>query len=173
MEEIINFLTEFCNLHSSLAYIFGFLFLCFVDNKLPEDSNYKLLTKFLTFIGNIMNKETVSFFTQKIEEVNSRIDKLENKLDNETEERQHDSVAQLRHSITSIYHITQRDKYILESDKENYNDLYKRYIANGGNSYIEKDVDPYINSLPRFMTHEEAKMFFENNGNYNNGTEGK
>ena len=41
MEEIINFLTEFCNLHSSLAYIFGFLFLCFVDNKLPEDSKYK------------------------------------------------------------------------------------------------------------------------------------
>lgn len=103
---------------------------------------------------------------QNIQILESKVDKLNESFSAYLVNDRKDKQALLRDSIQTIYNETLKKRYIINEDKKNYDHLYDRYISNEGNSYIVETVNPYISNLPIFLTHEEAKRYYEEHGTY-------
>lgn len=181
MKEIIDAISSFAAAHPYWCGVIVFFVLWFVEDRMPENTTqYKILSKILKKFGSLLTaevREEQEKIKKTIEENHIESMKLIEQTQEQVEEvdrnRREDSQATMRDRITQIYHYYQNKGYILEKDKENYNSLYERYTKNNGNSYIKDDVHPYISSLPRFMSHTDAKVFYKKFGHYNNGTENK
>lgn len=102
---------------------------------------------------------------QSYDKLDKKIDKLTDTLTDYVEHSKLDSQAMLRDDILHLYRDCKRQEhqYILDQDIQNYLSLYKRYDANHGNGYVHDIVDPYMRSLPTFLSEEQAKDYFEKN----------
>lgn len=52
------------------------------------------------------------------------------------------------------------DQYILDQDLQNYISMFDRYSKDHGNGYVHDIVDPYMRSLPVFLSTEQAEEYF-------------
>lgn len=104
--------------------------------------------------------------TQNIQVLENKVDKLIESFSAYLVNDKKDKQALLRDSIQTIYNEALKNRYIVNEDKKNYGYLYDRYVSNEGNSYIVETVNPYISNLPIFLTHEEAKKYYEEHGTY-------
>lgn len=171
-------ITAFYAAHRLLCHVILFVILFLIDDNLPEElSQYKIITKCIKKIGQLLTEEQIEKINEKLETNHEiymgRISDVEEKIKTVDINRQEDCLATLRDRITQMYHYHQKKGYILEDDKKDFNALFTRYTINGGNSYVQEDIAPFMKSLPRFMSDGDAERFFNEHGNYNNGTEDK
>lgn len=169
---------EIVTSHPIVSIIILFLFWCLIEGKLPEDKEeFKVITKIIKKFVNIIMADIVKDFNEKIDSIQKdskdNFSRIEQNIQQIDDNRKEDSLVTMRDRLTQLYHYYQPKGYILEEDKKNFNSIYVRYVQNGGNSFIQDDVAPVIQSLPRFMSHGDAERFFEEHGHYNNGTENK
>ena len=185
MDEIINTavstVISFGNNHPLITSIITCVIIGVIEGRIPEDkAEWKLFSRAIKKIGSLFTsdlKEEYASLNRKIDmnhtESIQRIDEVKNDLKKEQVNRKEDSIVILRDRITQMYNYYLPKGYMLEEDKKDFNSMFTRYVINGGNSYVQNDIAPFVKSLPRFKTHEEAAIFYEKNGDYNNGTENK
>lgn len=100
---------------------------------------------------------------QKTETQQSAIDRLECQLADHVNESKLDNQAILRNDIMQIYRRVKNRKphhYILEEELKNYVSLFDRYSKANGNGYVHDIVDPFIRSVPVFLSDTEAEVHF-------------
>lgn len=102
--------------------------------------------------------------TQRMAEVDGKLDKIGEKVDDiaqtfvKYEERQKSvNTILLRDKINYIYKDCIAKGYILEKQKQDFKYAYDEYIANGGNSYIINEVEPFIHNCKMFLSDADAK----------------
>lgn len=73
-----------------------------------------------------------------------------------------DNQAILRDNISRLYRYIKSSKhqYILDQDLQNYISMFDRYSKDHGNGYVHDIVDPYMRSLPVFLSTEQAEEYF-------------
>lgn len=98
---------------------------------------------------------------------------LENKLDTFMctfemfiEKDKQDKQSIIRNMIQEMYNKALVKRYIIDEDKKNFGYLHERYVANGGNSYVNDTIKPYIDSLQIFKSDEEAEKYHNEHGTY-------
>jgi len=101
---------------------------------------------------------------QRMLEVDGKLDKIGEKVDGiaqtfiKYEERQKSvNAILLRDKINYIYKDCIAKGYILEKQKQDFKYAYDEYIANGGNSYIINEVEPYIHNCKMFLSDIDAR----------------
>ena len=97
-------------------------------------------------------------------DVDVKLDAVGQKVDNiaetfaEYEKRQKRvNTITLRDKINYIYKDCLSKGYILNKTKHDFKDAYDEYIANGGNSYVQTEVDPFIHNLRVFLADDDAR----------------
>lgn len=109
----------------------------------------------------IMNK--LDILIQKTDTQQNAIDRLECQLSDHVNESKLDNQAILRNDIMQIYRRVKNRKphhYILEEELKNYASLFDRYSKANGNGYVHDFVDPFVRSVPVFLSDSEAEMHF-------------
>lgn len=163
MKEIIDYITKADSVGSFLLTI-SFLAAVVV---LIEKFYVWIVGKFKKYYdrrrGKELESETISGQSKRIEELDTKLDAIEQKLDNivntvETYMKGQKNVntVVLRNIIHPIYEEARRNQYILEKDKQDFKYAYDEYVRNGGNSYVIDEVEPFIHNLKVYMTKEDA-----------------
>lgn len=124
----------------------------------------KLTTYYNIRKGKETQKENITNQDKRITEIDDKLDAVINKMDgivtafNTFVERQKSvNTILLRDKINYIYKDCLVKGYILEKSKQNFKYAYDEYIANGGNSYVIDEVEPFIHELKVFLSDEDAK----------------
>ena len=116
-------------------------------------------------------KELTNKHTKEIENLNTkydsiihRLDKLTNSLESHIQDSQLDNQAILRDSIMRLYRRikTFDNQYILDQDLQNYISMFDRYSKDKGNGYVHDIIDPFMRSLPVFLSEAQAEEYFKN-----------
>lgn len=109
-------------------------------------------------------KDADKMMDQRMHEVDSKLDTIGEKVDGiaqtfvKYEERQKSvNTILLRDKINYIYKDCIAKGYILEKQKQDFKYAYDEYIANGGNSYIINEVEPFIHNCRMFLSDVDAK----------------
>lgn len=112
-------------------------------------------------LDEIMNKLDV--LAQKTDTQQQTINQLQCQLADHMNESKLDNQAILRNDIMQIYRRVKSRKphhYILEEELKNYVPLFDRYGKANGNGYVHDIVDPFMRSVPTFLSDAEAEDFF-------------
>lgn len=186
MKELIDYFSETGNIVSffvALIILAGIIklfekIISWASGKLTKYYNYRR--------GRETEKEKAEKQSERIKEIDDKLDKHIIDAESKLDERIHevdikldaitdkvDSIAKafgdyetrqkkvniitLRDKINYIYKRCLVDGYILDKDKHDFKDAYDEYIENGGDSYVETEIEPFIHTLRVFLTEEDAK----------------
>lgn len=110
-------------------------------------------------------KDADEKLAKSMQEVDNKLDTIGDKVDGmvkafgDFEIRQKNvNTIVLRDKIKYIYKKCLTDGYILDKDKRDFKDAYDEYVANGGNSYVKDEVEPFIHGLRVFLSEENAAL---------------
>lgn len=164
MKEIIEYITTPGNIGSFLLSIAMLSATIVLIEKFYSWATSKLKNYYDFKRGKETEKETIQNQDKRIKEVDDKLDTLSDKIDsiaksfNKFEERQKSvNTILLRDKIKYIYKECISKGYILEKSKQDFKYAYDEYIANGGNSYVRDEVEPYIHNLKVYLSDEDAK----------------
>lgn len=108
-------------------------------------------------------EKTIENHSTQINEVKSVVEQLvktfntlEDKIEQYSTKQQRTNTVMLRDGIYEIYKETIRKGYILDKDKQNFKYAFDEYVANGGNSYVIDEIEPFIHNAKVFLSDEEA-----------------
>lgn len=109
-------------------------------------------------------EEQISALNERYDLVIDKLDNIVNSLDAHIKESQLDNQAILRDNISRLYRYIKgcKNQYILDQDLQNYISMFDRYSKDHGNGYVHDVIDPYMRSLPVFLSTEQADEYFAN-----------
>lgn len=164
MSEIIDYFSEpgsFLSFVLALMVIVAFIK---VAEKVWSWCSLKLTSYYNIRRKKETQTEQVTNQDKRITEIDEKLDAVMSKIDeivdtfNKFEERQKSvNTILLRDKIKYIYKKCLTDGYILDKDKQDFKYAYDEYVANGGNSYVIDEVEPFIHGIKVFLSDEDAK----------------
>ena len=164
MNEIITYFSESGNFFSFITAIIIIVAFIKVAEKVWSWCSLKLTAYYNMRHGKETQKETIINQDKRITEIDDKLDSVINKMDgivttfDRFVERQKSvNTILLRDKINYIYKDCIAKGYILEKQKQNFKYAYDEYIANGGNSYVIDEVEPFIHGLKVYLSDEDAK----------------
>ena len=164
MDEVIKYFSESGSILSFIVAITIIAALVKVGEKVISWISAKLTAYYNFRHGKEQTKQNITNQDKRITEIDDKLDKVVETIDdisktfNKFEERQKSvNTILLRDKINYIYKDCIAKGYILEKQKQNFKYAYDEYIANGGNSYVRDEVEPYIHTLKVFLSDEDAK----------------
>lgn len=164
MDEIIKYFSESGSVVSFIIAITIIVAMIKVAEKVISWVSGKLTAYYNFRHGKETEKEKVLNQDKKITEIDDKLDKVAAKMDDIVNHFDTFVVRQksvntilLRDKINYIYKDCIAKGYILEKQLQNFTYAYDEYVANGGNSYVINDVNPYIHTLKVFLSDEDAK----------------
>lgn len=102
-------------------------------------------------------EEHLNELDNKLDTITTKVDQIVNHLDTFVANQKNVNTILLRDKIYYIYKEALRKGYILDKDKQNFKFAYDEYIANGGNSYVRDEIEPFIHGLKVYINDEDAK----------------
>lgn len=187
MKELIEYFSESGNFLSfSLALVILVVIIKVIEKSCSWVSE-KLLKYYNFKRGKETEKETLQKNGERIQELDKKLDIHIQEADEKLEKRMHEvddkldtigvkvdgmvkafedfevrqknvNTIVLRDKIKYIYNKCLAAGYILDKDKKDFKDAYDEYIANGGNSYVKDEVNPFIHELRVFLSEENAAL---------------
>ena len=164
MDEIIKYFSES---GSFLSFVFALVILAAIIKVFEKVYGWasKKLTAYYNFRkGKDQQSETISEQDRKITEIDDKLSDVMAKMDNIVVEfREHIkhqkkvNTVVLKDKINIIYKDCLIKGYILDKAKHDFKDAFDEYVANGGNSYVIDEIEPYIHGLKTFLSDEDAK----------------
>ena len=108
------------------------------------------------------HEKQIEKLDEKYDLLIDKIDRMVTNLDNHIEDSKLDNQAIVRDNISRFYRYIKSSKhqYILDQDLQNYISMFDRYSKDHGNGYVHDIVDPYMRSLPVFLSTEQAEEYF-------------
>lgn len=112
------------------------------------------------------NTENIEELKDRYDCIIEKMDKISSALDYHIENSRLDNQAMFRNDLITLYrHIkSYKNQYILDQDLQNYISMFDRYTRDNGNGYVHDVIDPFIRSLPIFLTDEQADEYFKAEG---------
>ena len=102
------------------------------------------------------HEERLNEFDTKLDTISAKVNEIVTHLDKFVANQKNVNTVLLRDKIYYIYKEALKKGYILDKDKQNFKFAYDEYIANGGNSYIRDEVEPFIHGLKVYISDEDA-----------------
>lgn len=164
MKEIIEYMTTPGNIGSFFLAITMLAATIVVIEKVYTWITNKLKNYYNFKRGEEKEKETEQKQEEHLNELDNKLDTITNKvneivnhLDTFVTNQKNVNTVLLRDKIYYIYKDALRKGYILDKDKQNFKFAYDEYIANGGNSYIRDEVEPFIHGLKVYINDRDAQ----------------
>lgn len=164
MKEIIEYITTPGNIGSFFLAIAMLAATIVVIEKFYTWATSKLKNYYDFKRGKEKDKETEQKQEEHLNELDNKLDTITNKvdeivshLDTFVANQKNVNTVLLRDKIYYIYKDALRKGYILDKDKQNFKFAYDEYIANGGNSYIRDEVEPFIHGLKVYINDHDAQ----------------
>lgn len=164
MDDIIKYFSESGNFLSFITAIIIIAALIKVAEKIFSWASAKLTAYYNMRKGKETQKETIDNQDKRITEIDDKLDDVIDKMDTIVDTFDKFVVRQksvntilLRDKINYIYKECLAKGYILDKSKQNFKYAYDEYVANGGNSYVIDEVEPFIHGLKVFLSDEDAK----------------